>query len=144
MTSAKGEKSRDFTLLQQNKPSDHEKDASAAVLKARLSLFPPTRSHPASTRPDPADLTQILTQASRCERAGITSPLQRSSTCFPNEASQNDPRDRQSRLSVSYPTTLLACPCTTLFGFTGEGVKKKQKRYTSRILLGDIDSSALT
>ena len=29
----------------------------------------PTRSHPASTRANPADLTQILTQASRCERA---------------------------------------------------------------------------
>ncbi|MEQ2221298.1 hypothetical protein ILYODFUR_014345 [Ilyodon furcidens] len=27
------------------------------------------RSHPVSTRTNPADLTQILTQASRCERA---------------------------------------------------------------------------
>lgn len=43
---------------------------------------PPTRSHPASTRPNPADLTQILTQASRCERAGITPPLHRAPHAF--------------------------------------------------------------
>lgn len=36
--------------------------------KPCLTLFAPTRSHPARTRVNPADLTQILTQASRCER----------------------------------------------------------------------------
>lgn len=55
MTSARGGKSRGFALLQQNKPSDDEKDASAAVPKARLS---PSFLPPEATQRAP-DLTPL-------------------------------------------------------------------------------------
>lgn len=56
-------------LSRAHKKSKQKKREEKHSNNQTLSLFAHTKRHPAITRANPADLTQILTQASRCERA---------------------------------------------------------------------------